>query len=679
MSGNTDVTRELRRKVRLGFGENRRASMQRRLCGAVVVALLAETLMARTVAAQCEAVYVNPVDGANLELELDAQGHGAPFTFEWIDSGCRETNRVTLFKDEFPILFSVCSAPIPVSGGPALVTWDLGFNPHPTPEAYCWRVTDAPDNACFTVTTVGGPTPTPTPNPEPGGFPPLFPPTPREATDTRYVVTSGPGINTACHYNTDGPIDIQIPIDRYVGPVDSFGTLQDVGLLVGNGILSPDIELTIEAWDVDTGGGNSSVAPEINKVTFNGVPAANATGAGASTLNGSNGTWSETKFKIPIGVARFRERGTNGQPPPDNPLQTNLLRIEVDTGNSFKMWCTSIAAVTLSFKAMSPVILVHGNGSEPAFWTRQGFEAGLEDLGVALDNTVELPEASISTNSLALAFMLEDRAREFGVDHLHLVAHSKGGLDSRDFLAMYSGAFDFEVVSLVTLSTPHRGSGLADFAVSYQRFGAVTGATSEAMMLATFASLVGSSALSVTEGRRDLTVGEVGRFNERNISKLPTDTIIQVIGADSNTDDDPLGQLSFSGDNLNAFLLESPGLQVYFVLRGPPGIENMFSILYRFLLNRRVSVAIDRTLSQPAEFVPTTTSNEGGGPNDVMVTIFSAEGPPNSGFELQPNYLGGDGRNHADIGDGRVASDAAAPRDVFRLLIETDTRNGGLK
>ena len=55
-------------------------------------------------------------------------------------------------------------------------------------------------------------------------------------------------------------------------------------------------------------------------------------------------------------------------------------------------------------------------------------------------------------------------ATSFGVDSVHLVTHSKGGLDARDYLANYQSQFDdqFEILSLTTLGGPHNGSALAD-------------------------------------------------------------------------------------------------------------------------------------------------------------------------------------------------------------------------
>lgn len=53
-------------------------------------------------------------------------------------------------------------------------------------------------------------------------------------------------------------------------------------------------------------------------------------------------------------------------------------------------------------------------------------------------------------------------AKSFGVQKVHLVGHSKGGLDSRGYLSEFYHPEEVRVLSLHTISTPHQGSALAD-------------------------------------------------------------------------------------------------------------------------------------------------------------------------------------------------------------------------
>src|SRR5204862_2296448 len=75
--------------------------------------------------------------------------------------------------------------------------------------------------------------------------------------------------------------------------------------------------------------------------------------------------------------------------------------------------------------------------------------------------------ARMSAHGGLLATLVSAKAKEFGARHGHIIAHSKGGLDTRDFLARTIPA-NFGVLSLITLSTPHHGSVGADYSLDAQ-------------------------------------------------------------------------------------------------------------------------------------------------------------------------------------------------------------------
>jgi len=58
-------------------------------------------------------------------------------------------------------------------------------------------------------------------------------------------------------------------------------------------------------------------------------------------------------------------------------------------------------------------------------------------------------------------------ATQYGVDSLHVVCHSKGGLDAKSYLERFhpANSAQFKVLSLTTIGTPHAGSVLADMCV----------------------------------------------------------------------------------------------------------------------------------------------------------------------------------------------------------------------
>lgn len=71
-------------------------------------------------------------------------------------------------------------------------------------------------------------------------------------------------------------------------------------------------------------------------------------------------------------------------------------------------------------------------------------------------------------NGRALAELIAFLRDDYGVERLHLVAHSDGGLWSRAALTQSAAYRGVEIESLTTLGTPHTGSYLADLEVELQ-------------------------------------------------------------------------------------------------------------------------------------------------------------------------------------------------------------------
>ncbi len=92
-----------------------------------------------------------------------------------------------------------------------------------------------------------------------------------------------------------------------------------------------------------------------------------------------------------------------------------------------------------------------------------GAPAMLEGMGFAVI-VPELPWGkSIERRSAFLAEALQDTPGP-----LHIIAHSMGGVDARRYITHLGG--HEKVVSLTTISTPHRGSVLADRAMAHCRW-----------------------------------------------------------------------------------------------------------------------------------------------------------------------------------------------------------------
>ncbi|MFD1020453.1 esterase/lipase family protein [Thalassobacillus hwangdonensis] len=112
----------------------------------------------------------------------------------------------------------------------------------------------------------------------------------------------------------------------------------------------------------------------------------------------------------------------------------------------------------------SPVLFIHGLNSSSSTWYEdndmyetvrsQGFETAFIDLN---------PDKDMWTNGQLLAEKLQEIYQHFG-EKVVIVAHSKGGVDAQAALVHY-GAHPY-VERVITLSSPHKGSELANLAHS---------------------------------------------------------------------------------------------------------------------------------------------------------------------------------------------------------------------
>jgi pimeloyl-ACP methyl ester carboxylesterase len=334
---------------------------------------------------------------------------------------------------------------------------------------------------------------------------------------------------------------------------------------------------------------------------------------------------------------------------------------------------------------MSPIVLIHGNNSNAQFFSRQGLTAGLSTRGLLYDDSISMPTQSIEKHADLLQESLYKIAASFGVDSIHLVAHSKGGLDARKYLATYYRDEErFRVLSLVTLATPHNGSVLADVAMArdeaakYHRFFDEFPAPSWLIeqLLAQFPA---------DEGRPPLTTAACSTFNFGNIPALPRDVRFFGVGADADLSrNGTIGPGEFPG-----FLIESAGLSG--INDWSTGVAaSLIDVQYKILRFVR-SVTVDKSetwtceaFGERCETIRTAViAAVGGGPpedNDCFVTLRSA-----LGHESYGQLVGDADDDLAEYVGQPVGADHAAIANSLRAVrikewvVETEREAGDLQ
>jgi pimeloyl-ACP methyl ester carboxylesterase len=265
-----------------------------------------------------------------------------------------------------------------------------------------------------------------------------------------YVANSGQGLDTGCSYRGDGPLRIRIPVPKVVNDaqLNGDGTLKDPSKLVANGVLSAQATIRFPVYDIDDKAvTDGTYSPEVDRVTFN--------GKFKKTLEGFNNTWTDDSIIVPIEELKFG--------------QDNELVIDIDSANSDEYWCMAVDWVSIEFEGTPPYVLQHGISANQSTWDEgasNGVLRALEERGV-LFTRFSLGQGAggngaVATNAQELNTRITEFLEPLKADKVHVIAHSKGGLDTQGLQAL---APEFEIVSLSTLSTPHLGSVAADMSI----------------------------------------------------------------------------------------------------------------------------------------------------------------------------------------------------------------------
>jgi triacylglycerol esterase/lipase EstA (alpha/beta hydrolase family) len=432
-----------------------------------------------------------------------------------------------------------------------------------------------------------------------------------------------PGLDSGCTFRSGGPLEFDVDVTRFVGETNADGTLKDVGALVAEGVLSANATLSLPAFDVDLVA-PPDVQPERDRISFNGEP--------LGELSGSDGQWKLNSFTVPIEKVHFPSaRGVNGADPA---AAANTVRVDIDTANSDEVFCTSIDWAVLNFKALSPVVLIHGNNSNGGFFERQEFTTELAARHIPFDNSITMPTQPVYQHAALLKTSIPPIVKSFGTDSVHLVVHSKGGPDTRAFLAAHarSLADEFQVLSLSTLSTPHTGSPGADVLMAIFLGHSIQGLSPVQQGL--------SGLMGIDSGTPDLTTWAMTSFNQTNVPALPPEIDYRAVGAD--VDRNGSGTIDLDQE-FHTSIFESETIRR--IYQNNVALATLVMNEDYQLLRSVESV----TISAGGQAVANPAVN----PNDTLVPIRNASTPP---FALVRTFTGAEGRDHAAIANRGVAS-----------------------
>ena len=472
-----------------------------------------------------------------------------------------------------------------------------------------------------------------------GSSPVHYPP----ATDKRVIADSGPGLDTGCTYRSGGPLVIEIPIKRVVGDVDANGKLLNPTPLITNGYLTKKAKITLPVFDIDQ-------PSEVDHVYFN--------GEFLGQLVGSNGTWSSNTFYVDIDKVNFGRNAQGVNLPGINKLE---VRIDQASGTA-ERWCMSVDWVMIEFDAVAPIFLIHGIASDgtscweddvdPAEPYFKPMATMLESTGIPFSNKIDLePNGRMNTNGFLLSNRLKGLAHQFGTRSCHLIVHSKGGNDIRDYLKNYYDPNNLKVLSLFTLSTPFHGSVMADVIDEGRSVdGEVSSNEAIKKLLAEdLAELtIWTSQVPQGEGLKALRPGNMQTFNASvqasDAAKFGGAIKFYNFGGDANLNNDPADLISSFENHVYPNVWIPPGSD------GDEFANGAYRTL-RYVAKIKVSMV---TQNSPAGYplpsyptievlTPTTAPMD----NDLAVTIESAKHP--NGL-----FVGQMDRDHATIKSGDI-------------------------
>ena len=297
-----------------------------------------------------------------------------------------------------------------------------------------------------------------------------------------------------CETYVSGYSYIKFPlvIDRVVGPgvlntdIDSQGKLIGLDQMVNNGVVARRQTLNFR---ISPGPRPSAAASGryTLSVTINDSPAQTI------LVDTSQGGEDFAAFSVDTSHLRFAARGPNAASVPIKgvnwiQIAGNFGEVPLSNPNVFTTEYNWGISAVLELRALYPVVLVHGWNAEETWFSGApmqsggtrfqasldpGFATELNSRRIPFDMTLDLGrQVSIEDGASRLEKDLNIVLKHYGVNHVHFIAHSKGGIFVRSVLKKAAsprplvdrdgGEYRLGVYSLTSLGTPHHGNRMAD-------------------------------------------------------------------------------------------------------------------------------------------------------------------------------------------------------------------------
>ena len=168
--------------------------------------------------------------------------------------------------------------------------------------------------------------------------------------------------------------------------------------------------------------------------------------------------------------------------------------------------------VPSAFSLKYPVVLVHGivahdRGGIINFWGRIPEKLRENNVKVFFGNTDAW--GSYESNAEILKTRIDKILEETNSEKVNIIAHSKGGLDSRFLIWKYD--YGDKIASLTTISTPHHGAEIADFIFKQK----IVHSRIAKNALVVFGNLYGDTNPDLYNVNYQLTTEKMKEFNEK--------------------------------------------------------------------------------------------------------------------------------------------------------------------